>query len=321
VHIAWFAEYFCLRHPHRQSGLPPSLLDGADARFDSARVAHASRWTQAYPSRDRCLAYMQDSLQGVIASLSRSAGQDSYFPRLALAHEDMHAEALLMTLRTLGLPLPDVAPARRGLPTGSEHNRDIRFAGGEFQLGAAANQHFAFDNELPQQRLLIAPFSIAPRPVSAAEFAAFLQAPAYSEPACWSAEGWAWRIQNPQVPSADANENDAAMHLNAFQAEAWCRWHGRRLPSEAEWEFAAAQSELFRRSSGEVWEWTSSPFTPYPGFAAGDYREYSQPWFDTHRVLKGGSFATHPRLKYRQYRNFFVPGRTDIFAGFRSCAM
>lgn len=112
------------------------------------------------------------------------------------------------------------------------------------------------------------------------------------------------------------------MHLTHHEAEAWCRWAGRRLPTEAEWECAAlaaaSSGEAF--DWGQVWEWTASAFAPYPGFEPHPYRDYSMPWFDGRPVLRGGSFATAPRMKHPRYRNYFSAERNDLFAGFRSCA-
>ena len=129
------------------------------------------------------------------------------------------------------------------------------------------------------------------------------------------------------------DDNFAAMHINFYEAEAYCRAHHRRLPTEAEWEFAAIHSPEFWASVGHVWEWTASPFTPRPGFVRGMYQEYSEPWFDAHpnspahpahpghQVLRGASFATHPAMKYPQYRNFYTKDRSDMFCGFRTCAI
>ena len=321
AHIAWFAEYFCLRRPQRSPKapqLPPSRWSVADALFDSANVEHTSRWINIYPRRDACLAYMRDILSAVVAALHDSRPDARYRFQLALAHEDMHAEALAMTLRVLNLPLPDCAPQRATLPA---ENIDIAFAGGNVLLGDSSGRNFVFDNEKPEKWVKLKPFSISSRVVSATEFAEFQNSDAYHDTRMWSTAGWGWREHSLAHPVPVATAPMAAMHLNCYQAEAYCAAVNRRLPTEAEWEFAAAQSAAYRASAGHVWEWTASPFSPYPGFVADAYQEYSAPWFHNHQVLKGGSFLTHPRLKYPQYRNFYLPERNDIFAGFRTCAI
>lgn len=108
--------------------------------------------------------------------------------------------------------------------------------------------------------------------------------------------------------------------MNRYEAEAWCAWAGRRLPTESEWECAAlAHPADF--AWGAVWEWTSTTFGPYPGFVAHPYRDYSAPWFGTRGVLRGASFATQDRMHHVHYRNFFTPERRDVFGGFRSCGV
>ncbi|MGH8832721.1 MAG: SUMF1/EgtB/PvdO family nonheme iron enzyme, partial [Polaromonas sp.] len=112
-----------------------------------------------------------------------------------------------------------------------------------------------------------------------------------------------------------------AMHMSWWEADAWCRWAGRRLPAEVEWEVAAHTAARRGFRWGDVWEWTGTSFRPYPGFAPDPYQGYSQPWFGSHKVLRGASFATRARMKSPKYRNFYLPERDDIFCGFRSCSL
>lgn len=317
AHIAWFAEFFCLRwRPNDVDGVQtPCMLAGGDELFNSARVPHASRWANEYPSRADCFDYMERSLAAVLAALEVSSHEQRYFFQLALAHEAMHAEALAMTLNTIGLPMPGCLPQRMRL---SGQCQPLPIPGGILRMGAS-DRVFHFDNEMPVMQVNVPPYEIDSRVVSETEFSAFASSAAYRQDEVWSEAGRVWRQSAPEW--VGERDDFAAMHVSFYEAEAWCRWAGRRLPDEAEWEFAATHSNAFAGSAGHVWEWTTSPFNGYPGFVAGPYRDYSAPWFGSHMVLRGGSFATLPWLRYPQYRNFYMPHRRDVFCGFRSCAL
>lgn len=317
AHIAWFAEYFCLRWRNEAGEeCPPCLLERGDELFDSARVAHPSRWTNDYPTRERILWYLDESLHSVQQALRTSGPSQRYFFRLALAHEIMHGEALVMTLVTLDQPVPECVASRQAL---SGTRRLLAHEGGRIVLGQSGRT-FQFDNEQPATDVQVMPFKIDSRVISESEFCEFAGSRAYRDDRLWSRLGSEWRHT-----AGDRNRQSrgdfAAMHVSYFEAEAWCRWAGRRLPTEAEWEFAAAHPQGISGTVGHVWEWTSTAFTGYPGFAPGPYREYSAPWFGNHTVLRGGSFVTNPLLRYAQYRNFYQPHRRDMFCGFRSCAV
>ena len=342
AHIAWFAEFWILRGPHHrdehdllQATQPPRFA-GPDALCDSSRLAHAARWVETMPTRTKLVPMLADQLDACIAAIpDDSLCAALYFHRLALFHEDMHGEAFCWMRAVLAYPAPTgmavpQVPASVPLPV----------PGGYFKQGYdSIDSGFAFDNEVPARNVLLHEFEIDSAPVSAGQFARFVEAGGYETAQYWPAEAGVWRAgsdcAHPRYWRRNAkadwemrwfdqwvalDADDAAIHLNAFEAQAYCIWAGRRLPSAAEWEYAAQTQPAFRWGHS-VWEWMADTFLPCPGFKPGPYREYSQPWFGTHRELRGGAFATHERMHNPRYRNFFQPHRNDVFAGFRTVAL
>lgn len=380
-HVGWFHEYWCLRRiatgRHAPDRSAP-ILPGADALYNSAQVAHATRWSLPLPDFDATLAYRDEVLGRVQERLRSGADEDDlYFAGLSVRHEDMHAEAFHYTRQTLGYDAPRLVSARRF--AGSRIEGDAEIAGGRFLLGASPGAAWAFDNEKWAHPATVAPFRMARTAVNCAQFRDFVEAGGYVRREWWSDAGWntlietgrdaplywrragaGWQLRrfDRWIPLP---EDEPVLHVSAHEAEAYCRFAGRRLPTEEEWEFAAccepdslrkrrypwgdepwtperARLEAdgpasvhdhplgdspwgVRQMIGNGWEWTSTTFLPYPGFERDPYKEYSEPWFGTHRVLRGGAFTTSPRIATSTYRNFFRPERADVFAGFRTCAL
>ncbi len=332
-HVAWFAERWCLRQ--QGDGLAASrLLADGDRWYDSGRVEHTTRWTLDLPDLEATRAYLAGVLEATHAALDAGV-VDAYFFQLSLYHEDMHREALHYTLQTLGVPLPADARIGRG-PSPLGEGGELHCPGGEAMIGAQQDAGFVFDNEKWAHTVKLAPFAIDRRPVNNAEYLAFVEDGGYAQQEWWSAagrqwlvstgrnaprywrrgaQGWERRVFDAWMPLVSA---EPVFHVSAFEAEAWCRWAGRRLPTEDEWECASKAFGEACSPWSHVWQWTASPFAPYAGFSPDPYADYSQPWFHTHRAVRGGSFATPSRLLDPVFRNFYEPQRDDIFVGFRS---
>ncbi len=412
-HIAWFQEFWMLRHLNGQS----PILECVDRLYDSARVSHDTRWDLPLPGIDETLAYMRQVLDRIIEKTSGERNvvadeegySEEYFLNLVLSHEQMHDEAITYTRQTLSYPAPaigmtkmksDRAPVfdkgqapEQNPDFNSAHSQreltgDAEIPGGRFIIGSGPGEGFIFDNEQRAHEVEVSPFAIARTCLTNAEFEEFVEDAGYRRSELWTKEGWEWRAsagaERPAYWQRQGNgrwlrrnfdewvpleERLPIIHVNWYEATAYCRWAGRRLPTETEWELAArgrptaegrditphrrrypwgddpptpdranldtralgcipvdaltAGDSAFgcRQMIGNIWEWTATTFGPYPGFAPGPYKEYSQPWFGDHKVLRGGCWVTRSRLIRNAYRNFYTPDRRDVWAGFRTCAL
>lgn len=320
-HVAWFAERWTLRQGDRHRGeradpslaLPPGRC--RDDFYDSSAVPHAARWSLALPDRVATLALLEAQLHDSLAGLREAPHEDAalYPFRLSLMHEAMHVEAARLLVRGLGLPTPTAAP---WTPEGPQ----LQVAARRLRLGSIEGAGFAFDNELQGLETEVGDFTVDATVRRWRDLLPWRRSRDWHDVRLWSAAGNAWRLAQ-----GGAHEDDAALDpdapaegLSGHEAEAWCRWAGRRLLGEAEWMAAAATPGFVW---GELWEWTAEAFAPFPGFRPHPYRDYSAPWFDgAHRLLKGASRFTPALLRDTRFRNFYRPERRDLLAGLRSAA-
>jgi iron(II)-dependent oxidoreductase len=289
-HVAWFQEYWVLRH---LGGLPPNL-PGGDALYDSAKVAHDTRWDLPLPSRDKTLAYMKQVLDRVCDSSDKRNREpldgydESYFFQLSLFHEQMHAEAITYTRQTLAYSRPHLVIAGDTTHESNDErdaSGDAHVPGGKFLLGLSPGATFVFDNEQQAHEVEVAPFSISKTAVSNGEIADFVEDGGYKRRELWSDEGWQWKqeagAEHPVYWQREPNgrwlrrhfdnwvpleDRLAVIHINWFEANAYCRWAGRRLPTEPEWEMAAS-CELSSNGSSisdhkRRYPWGDEPPTP-----------------------------------------------------------
>jgi ergothioneine biosynthesis protein EgtB len=273
---------------------------------------------------------------------------------MLLQHEEQHMETMLQILQLLGASRYEATQQAETEPAWGHiiHQHYCPFSGrtgvvepapgmtrlpaGTVSIGSD-NLGETLDNERPQHDVSVAAFSIDRWPATNGEFARFIEDGGYSNATWWSAEGWQWRrqqhVNHPlywrklnggrwvelNFSQAHPLVTDQPVRcVSWYEADAFARWTGRRLPTEAEWEYATTSEALC--GVGQVWEWTATWFHPYPGFLAHPYDGYSVPYFDQqHRVLRGGSWVTAQHVRRSTFRNWYHPWMRAIFSGFR-CA-
>jgi iron(II)-dependent oxidoreductase len=374
----------------RQPGVNPSL----DELYDAFRHGRADRPALPLLDPDQARRYVAD-VRGraldVVGAMDFDPSQPlldrGFVVGLVVQHEHQHDETMLATLQLMAAPgyRPIAPPAPAG-PAAAAAAPEVRVPGGSFEMGTD-DEIWAYDNERPAHTVEVAEFWIDTFPVTNGQFLAFVEDGCYDQRQWWSEPGWAYRqesgLAGPQFwqrhgPGSwarnrfgwveDVPADDPVQHVCWYEADAYARWAGKRLPSEAEWEKAARGPASPRRASqrgrasrfpwgdadpepqlanlggrlfrpapigaypggtapcgaqqmmGDVWEWTSSDFGPYPGFTSFPYPEYSEVFFGSgYKVLRGGSWATDPAAVRATFRNWDLPIRRQIFAGFR-CA-
>ena len=363
-HTSWFFETFVLRdhvpgyrsHDERWAYLFNSYYEG-----EGERHARDKRGMLSRPSLGELLDYREAVNAALLGALPRLPQEAQALVELGLQHEQQHQELMLMDMLAAMAENP-LRPAvwRPATVSTSSTSQGMQWSpqpGGLVEIGHNGSG-FAFDCETPRHRVFLEPYALADRTVTNAEWLQFMADGGYADPLLWLADGWAWVRANAVAAPLYWEEVGGAWHrfaldglrpidpaapvchVSFYEADAFARWAGARLPTEAEWEAAAAKADPngghqldtagpaqphfaklreLRELYGNVWEWTASAFLPYPGFkpAAGTVGEYNGKFMSGQMVLRGGSCAT-PRGHVRaSYRNFFYPQQRWMFSGVR----
>jgi len=317
-HIAAYEDLWLV---HRHGGGELLRADLSDI-YDAFETPRTVRGEIPFLRGSDVFDYLDAVRAGTLEVLDERGPGDGTLFEMVVRHEAQHNETMRQTLFLANLPggYPAGPPRDAGVSEGW-----IDLPAGRFAIGTGA-LGFAFDNERPRHLVDIEAFRIARRPVTNASWLHFCEGGGYERREWWSAEGWAWKeeydITHPEGWTAAGRPRDdddrPVMHVSWFEADAFARAHGARLPTEAEWERAATWTQEPLAQIGEAFEWTSSHFDGYPGFAPYPYREYSEVFFgDRYRVLRGSSWATEPRVRSLHFRNWDLPQRRQIFAGLR----
>jgi ergothioneine biosynthesis protein EgtB len=356
-HSAWFQEYWIARNPSRHLGRacpdaserPASLESRSDDWWGDRRPARQDGQYPAMATADEVRAYLLNSLEQTLALLDDTPDEDQalHFFRLSLLHEELHAEQLVETTQVLGLPL--------GLawPTGSAPRPELLVPATRWLLGIdPLVPGLSLDHERPAHGVAVPEFQIDAQAVSWAQYIEFVDDGAYERAELWHPDGWAWLIGGGQSSAqfaappgraprfveqiggasgavlqrrlgqlVRARGDQPVTHVSWWEADAWCRWAGRRLPAEVEWDLMAHSRSGKGFRWGDVLEWTGTTAGPYPGFMPEPANTHPLPARGTHKVMRGASGFSRSVLRRPSLRRFASPGSNHHFSGFRSCAL
>lgn len=346
AHTTWFFETFLLA-PHCKGYR--KFNDAFTVIFNSYyngvgdKHPRPQRGLLSRPSLDEIFRY-RAHVDGALTSwLASHVPDESTIALLLLGfnHEEQHQELMLTDVKHM-LSVNPLAPiysesASHPSATALGDPSWLCFDGGVVQIGYDGQSDFAFDNESPRHQALLHSYRLADRLVTNREYLQFVDEGGYRDHSLWLSDGWDWLRQNDiSAPLYWRNDNERwsaftlaglqplsldepVCHVSYFEADAFARWTGARLPTEFEWEHALRSGAAIQQAYGAVWQWTASAYLPYPGFAkaAGAVGEYNGKFMNQQYVLRGSSCATPPAHSRASYRNFFQPDKRWQFTGIR----